>query len=116
MNGTTFATVEATTDPVAVVVRFNKTVKVERPNLRMGHPEDEEDPELAKMKRTIETQVLKELNDSYFSEPTMVVCRTNQEIVNALEDARAAYELARALTKAGKYVTPRLSLPSPPGF
>lgn len=113
MDSTTFAAVESTADPVEVVVRFSKTVKVERPQLKRTHPEDDENPALTKMKRKIEEQVLEGLNESYFFEPTMIVCRTNDQIIKALEEARESYELARAITKAGRYVSPPLSLQRP---
>lgn len=112
MNSTDFATLEATENPVEIIVRFVRPVKQEFTLGKKPHPEDEpldqSDPGYIseEMKRKIAAKVREQLADYYLPEPVKIVCRTHDELCKAIEQAKAAYDLARALLKVGKYHAP----------
>jgi hypothetical protein len=101
-----FATLEAT-DGNEIAVRFIEPVRQEyRGTVRKPHPEDAPLDETESLKSAIESRVLEDLNNSYFPEGRLVVCRSKDELVAAVERAQKAFEFSRKLVRAGRYYPP----------
>lgn len=101
-----FATLEATSDPVEIIVRFIQPVKDEHKWLEGPTTEDEPWNETESLKRKITAKVREDLANHHMPENVTIVCRSHEELVKAIEQAKAAHDLARALVKTGKYAPP----------
>ena len=106
MLTTGFATLEATSNPDEIIVRFIRPVKQEATSLEHSNPEPEPWDEAAVMKRKIRQKVQESLREYHSPEAVTIVCRNHDELLNAIEKAKAAHDLARALALTGKYAPP----------
>jgi hypothetical protein len=110
MLTTEFATLESTSNPVEIIVRFIRPVKQETELLGPSDPEPDHESwnenETEALKRRITQKVKEHLRDFHVPEAVTIVCRTHDELLKAIEQAKEAHDLARALSMTGKYAPP----------
>jgi len=106
MRDLEFVTILATDKPGVFAVRFTEPVKQDfrRQAPGQGRFKKVETGDLSDdLKRRIEEEVASELDGSHIPETRLVICSTGDEVLAAIERARKAFELARSLTRIGRY-------------